>query len=125
MPSVLQGAAVAGLFCSEERALSEEIIRQILDIERQAQDIHDEAQREAARIVEQAQRDADLSRRRAEEEAREEARGLLDEARRGAQQEGERILSRKREELRRIEEQAHSHMDEAIRYVLDGVAGRE
>jgi len=105
--------------------LTEDVIRQILNIEKQAQAVYNDAQREAARIVAQAETEADRILRQTEEQAREEAQRLLDDARAEAEEKRGRILDGTCEELRQIEEEAESHLDEAVHYVVDQVVGRE
>jgi len=60
-----------------ESGLNEERVRQILEIEKQAQDIHDAAVREAEQLPIQAEKEARAIIEKARIEAQEEARRLI------------------------------------------------
>ncbi len=101
----------------------EKLIQQVLDIERQAQATHDEARREAEKLTAQAELEAQALIERERAAAEEEARRLVENAQ--ATEECARILSQAEEEAHRAEALAMNHMDRAVGFVLDQVAGRE
>jgi len=105
-----------------ESGLNEERVRQILEIEKQAQDIHDAAVREAEQLPIQAEKEARAIIEKARIEAQEEARRLIANAQ--AQEECARILAQAEKEAERMEALAMSHFDRAVNYVLDQVVGR-
>jgi vacuolar-type H+-ATPase subunit E/Vma4 len=103
--------------------LNEKRIRQVLEIERQAQAIHDAAMRKAEQLPILAEQEAQALVEKARADAEEQARQLVTSAQ--AQEECARILSQAEEESRRLEALAVSHFDHAIGFVLDRVTGRE
>jgi vacuolar-type H+-ATPase subunit H len=105
--------------------MNEEIINQILELEKQAQTIHDDAQLKAAQIVEQAEIDADHLRQSAEKSRKEKVRQLLAKARESAKRERDRILDETRAEIEKIKAQAEINKQEAVQYVVDSVTWRE
>jgi V/A-type H+/Na+-transporting ATPase subunit G/H len=98
-------------------------IQQVLEIERQAQAIHEAAMRQSEQSPIQAEQEAQALIEKARTDAEEEARQLVANAQ--AQEERARILAQAEEEVRRMEALAMSHFDRAVGYVLDRVAGRE
>jgi vacuolar-type H+-ATPase subunit H len=103
--------------------LNEKRIQQILEIERQAQAIHEAAMREAEQLPILAEQEAQAFIEKARADAEEQARQSVANAQ--APAECARILAQAEEEVRRMEALAMSHFDRAVGYVLDQVAGRE
>jgi vacuolar-type H+-ATPase subunit H len=103
--------------------VNEQRVQQVLDIEKQAQTIYDEAVREAERLPKQAEREAEDLIEKTRAEATEKAHQLV--ANVEVQAERERILGQAEEEVKRMEALAMSHFERAVGYVLDRVAGRE
>lgn len=98
-------------------------IQQILEIERQAQAIHEAATREAEQLLLQAEREAQALIEAARANAQTEARQLLENAQ--AHEECAHILNQAEEASHRMEVLALSHFDHAVGYVLDRVGSRE
>jgi vacuolar-type H+-ATPase subunit H len=98
-------------------------IQQVLEIEKQAQAVHDAAVREAEQFPIRAEQDAKALIEKAKAAAEEEARQLIAKAQ--SEEESARILAQGQEEVRRMEVVAMSNSDRALHYVLDRVAGRE
>jgi V/A-type H+-transporting ATPase subunit G/H len=106
-----------------ENGLNETLIQQILEIEKQAQAIHETAVGDAEQLPIQAEQEAQALIEKARADAQEEARRLVADAQ--AQDECARIQAQAEEEARRMEALAMSHFDRAVGYVLKRVAGRE
>jgi vacuolar-type H+-ATPase subunit H len=103
--------------------LNEERVRQILDIESQAQRLYQEGVRKAKELPDQAEQEAQALIEKARKNAQVQAQQLLEEAQ--APDACDRILDQARDEAERMENLAHSHFDRAVSYVLARVAGRE
>ncbi len=102
---------------------NEKGIRQVLEIEKQAQALHEAALREAEQIQIHAEQEAQALIEQSRAEAIEEARQLTASAQ--AREECARILAQADEEVHRMETLAMSHFDRAVGYVLERVIGRE
>lgn len=103
--------------------MNEEHIQQVLEIEKQANAIHDNAIREAEQFVKQADQEAQTLIQNAQVDAQEEAGRLVGKAK--AEDESARILAEAKENIERTKGLAMSHFDRAVSYVLDRAAGRE
>ena len=103
--------------------MNEERVRQILDIESQAQAIYQEAVHKAEDLPDQAEREAQTIIEKARKDAHAQAQQLLDQAQ--AQDACDSILHRARDEAEHMENLARSHFDRAVGYVLDRLAGKE
>ena len=103
--------------------LNEERVRQILDIESQAQVIYQEAVRRTEELPDQAEREAQTLLEQTRMDAQAQAQQLLDEAQAPAASDS--ILHRARDEADHMENLARSHFDRAVGYVLDRLAGKE
>lgn len=112
-------------FIYEGHALNEEIINQILELEKQAQKIHDDAQLKAGQIVQQAQQDADQLRQSAEKLRQKKVQQLLAEAGEEAKRERDRILDETSAEIEKLKAQAETHKQGAVQYVINRVTWRE
>jgi vacuolar-type H+-ATPase subunit H len=102
--------------------LNESRVRQILEIEHQAQAIYDAAVREAEQLPVQAEKEAAALVEKAQADAEAEAQQLVAHA--GAE-ECSTILAQAEEEAKRMEALAMGHFDHAVNYVLDQVVGRK
>lgn len=103
--------------------LNEKRIQQVLDIEKQAEDIRVKAVAEAEQIPAQAEIEAQELITRSRARAQEEARALVAQAE--AEQEANAILAETNERVRVTEMTAMSNLNQAVRYVLSRVVGRE
>jgi V/A-type H+/Na+-transporting ATPase subunit G/H len=106
-----------------ERSLDEKRIQQVLEIEKQAQAIHDDAVSEAAQLPLQADKEAQALIEKARADAQEEARQLVAKAQ--AAQDSEDVLTEAEERVKRIETLASGNFNRAVSYVLARVVGRE
>ena len=103
--------------------MKEDRIQQVLEIEKQAREIHATAVREAEQLIKQADQEAQELIERANSEAQEEARQLVANAQ--AKEEIESILAEAEDKVKRSRNLAKGNLDRAVGYVLDQVAGRE
>jgi vacuolar-type H+-ATPase subunit H len=103
--------------------VNEERVRQILDIEDQAQAIYQEATQQAEELPARAEREAKEVVEQARADAQREAQQLIEKAR--AEDACDRILDRANVEAERMEHLGESHFDRAVGYVLDRLAGKE
>jgi vacuolar-type H+-ATPase subunit H len=103
--------------------LNEQRIRQVLEIENQAQAIHEAAVRDAEQLQKKANQEAQALVEKTRAEAQEEARRLVENAQ--ASDERTRILAQSEEKSRQMETLATKHFDRAVGYVLDQLIGRE
>ncbi len=102
--------------------MNEKRIEQVLEIEKQAQDILNAATREAEQIPAQAEQEAREIVERARSQAQEEANQMLGKAQ--AEDETAAILSKADEKNRETEKRAMQNMDKAIAYILERVIGK-
>ena len=102
--------------------MNEKNIQQVLQIEKQAQEIHEAAVREAQQLPVMAEQEAQALIEKAKADAQQEAREMVSKVQ--ADEEGGRILSEVEEKSRELEAQAKSNFDRAVAYVLERVAGR-
>jgi len=100
-----------------------ERIQQVVELEKQAQEIQEDATRQAEQVLIQAEKDARALLEKNRAEAQSEARAIVSKA--SADVEGERVLASAEESSRESEALAMSHFERAVAYVLDRVAGRE
>jgi vacuolar-type H+-ATPase subunit H len=103
--------------------MNTERIRQVLEIESQAQTIYEEALRQAEEIQSQSEQETQALIEQVRREARQEARQLIADSR--SSEDCERILAEADEYARDVEIRAAAHFDEAVNYILNRVAGRE
>ena len=103
--------------------MNEERVRQILDIESEAQTIYQKAVHEAEELPDQAEQESQALIEKAREDAQLQAQQLLDEAQ--AKDACDDVLRRAREEAERMENLARSHFDRAVGYVIGRLAGKE
>lgn len=103
--------------------MNENRIQQVLDIERQAQEVHELALRDAQQLPISADQESQVILENARVEALAEARQLVANAQ--AKEETTRILAEAEKKNRQVEALAMSNFDRAVNYILDRVIGRE
>jgi vacuolar-type H+-ATPase subunit H len=106
----------------EKNIMNENRIQQVVEIEKQAQEIHETAIRDAQQLPVLADQEAQGIIEKARAEAQEEARQLLTKAQAG--EETAKILAQAEEKNRQVEALAMSNFDRAVAYILERVAGR-
>lgn len=102
--------------------MNENRIRQVLEIEKRAQENYDAALREAQQLPMQAEQESQKILNQARAEAQEEARQIVAKAK--SEDEVAGILTDAEEKNRQLEERAMSNFDQAVNYILDRVAGK-
>jgi vacuolar-type H+-ATPase subunit H len=112
-------------FLFEERKVSQETIAQILAIEEQAVQIHDDAQRQAERVTEEAKKTATAVREQTLDNIRQQAEQITAEGQHDAEVTRSRIIAQAEAEAQHMENVAAQHLDRAVSFVLDQIAGRE
>lgn len=105
--------------------MSQETIARILAIEEEAVKVHDDAQRRAARMVEEAQEATSALREQTLAQAHQQADQIAATGREATQAERAHIIAQAEAEAERMETTATPHFERAIQFVLDQVAGRE
>jgi vacuolar-type H+-ATPase subunit H len=100
-----------------------ERIQQVLEIEKKAHAITEDAAREAELLPIQAEQEAIALLERSRAEAQEEARRMIAEA--NTEKDTLRILDQAKEGARRTDALAMSNFDRAVAYVISRVVGRE
>lgn len=102
--------------------MNEKHIQQVLDIEKQAEEIHESAVKEAQQLPVLAEQEAQTLIEKAQAEAQQKAREMLSQVK--ADEENARILSEAEEKSKQFEALAMSNLDRAVNYVLERVIGR-
>ena len=103
--------------------MNENRIRQVLDIEKRAQENYEAALSEAQQLPAQAEQEAQEIVNKARTQAQEEARQIVEKTKAGG--EVDHILAEAEEQNRQIEARAMSNFDRAVNYILDRVTGSE
>ena len=103
--------------------MNENRIKQVLEIEKRAQDNYEAALKEAQQLPTLAEQEAQEIVSKARAEAEEEARQIVAKAK--AEDEVARILAEADEKNRQLESQATSNFDRAVNFILDRVTGKE
>lgn len=98
-------------------------IEQIIEIEKQAQEMSQAAIRDAEKLPAQAQEEAQALIEKARQEAEAEARRLVEGAR--ADDEVARILSEAQQQADQSKSLAEQNLDQAVRFVIDRVSGKK
>jgi hypothetical protein len=103
--------------------MNENRIQQVLEIEKQAQEIHDTAVRDAQQlpIIAEQEGQALIASARARAEA--EARAIISKAQ--TEEETVRILSQAEKKNRESEALAVSNLDRAVAFVLDSIISKD
>jgi vacuolar-type H+-ATPase subunit H len=97
-------------------------IQQVLDIERQAEEIHQAALKEAQQLPVTAEQEAQALIEQAKSEAQQQAREIVSGVK--ADEESARILSEVEEKNKQLDALATKNFDRAVNYVLERVVGR-
>ena len=103
--------------------MNEKRIQQVIEVEKQAQQILDSAKRDAEKLPIIADQEAQEIIEKARKEAREEANQIVTQAR--GETETARILSEAEEKTHEIENLAMKNFERAVGFVLDRVIGKE
>jgi vacuolar-type H+-ATPase subunit H len=106
-----------------ENRLKDQRIQEILDIEKNAQAIYEEAVKEAEQLPVQAEKEAQALIAKARADAEEEARKLISQAK--AEDEIAKISTDADEKVKRTETLAAANFHRAVSYVLNRVVGKE
>jgi vacuolar-type H+-ATPase subunit H len=101
--------------------VNENRIRQVLEIEKKAQENYEAALSEAQQLPALAEQEAQEILNKARREAQEEARRIAAEAK--GEEEVARILAQAAEKNREQEAMAMSNFDRAVNFILDRVTG--
>jgi len=103
--------------------MNENRIQQVLEIEKQAQEVHEQAVHTAQQLPIQAEQEGQALIEKARADAHEAARKVIA----GAQSEEvtARILAQAEQKTRQAETLAMSNFDRAVSYVLERVINRE
>jgi hypothetical protein len=112
-----------GIVNNGRDSLDEKLIQRVLEIEREAQTIHEAALAEALALPVQAEKEAEALIAQARSEAEEEAKQMVANAQ--AKEECARILAEAEEKNRNAEMLSKANFDKAVSYVLARVIGRE
>jgi vacuolar-type H+-ATPase subunit H len=100
----------------------ENLIRQVIEMEKQARAIDDAAVREAEGIPAQAQKDAEALLLKSRADAQDEAKQIIAGAQ--AKEESAKVAAKTEAEAQHMEATAKDHFDQAVNYVLDQLVGR-
>ena len=103
--------------------MNENRIKQVLEIEKRAQENYEAALKEAQQLPTLAEQEGQEIVSKARAEAEEEARQIVAKAK--AEDEVARILVEAEEKNRQLESQATSNFDRAVNFILDRVTGKE
>lgn len=103
--------------------MNENRIKQVLEIEKQAQEIHEAALHDAQQFPVLADQEAQALVEKARSQAQAEARQIL--ARAQAGEETSRILAEAEAKNRQTEALAMNNFDRAVNYILDRVINKE
>lgn len=103
--------------------MNEKNIQEVLEIEKQADAIHEAALSEAQKIPVEAEQEAQALIEKARAAAEEEARKIIANAQ--AEESTARIVSDAEKNIRRTEGLAMKNFDRAVSYVIGRVIGRD
>jgi hypothetical protein len=103
--------------------MNENRIQQVLEIEKQAQEIHEKANREGQQLPILAEQEGQAVIANVRAKAEEEARAIIAKAQ--AEEETARILSQAEKKNRESEALAMSNFDRAVAFVLERVITKE
>lgn len=106
-----------------EDSLKDQRIQEILEIEKKAQAIYEEAVTEAEQLPIQAEKEAQAIIAKARSDAEEEARKMLESAK--AEDEIAKISADANEKVKRANTLAAANFHRAVSYVLNRVVGKE
>ncbi len=103
--------------------MNEKLIQQVLQIEKEAQEIHEASIKDAEQLPVKAGQEGEALVEQARKQAQDEARRLVANAE--AKEESARILAEANEKVNHARSLALTHFERAVGYVLDRVAGRD
>jgi len=103
--------------------MNDERIKQVLDIEREARQIHDTAVHDSEQLLIAADQEVGSIIETAQSEAQKEARRLVAEAQ--SKEESAHILADAQEKVNRTKDISGENFEHAVRYVLDRSTGKE
>jgi vacuolar-type H+-ATPase subunit H len=103
--------------------MTEKRIQQVIEIEKQAEEIHQSALREAGQLPAEAEQESQALIAKIRAEAEEEARGIVAAAQ--GQDQAAGILAEAEGRKGDLESKAKANFDKAVAFVLDRVTGRE
>ncbi len=103
--------------------MNKQRIQQVLEIENQAQAIHETAVHNAEQLQKQAEQEAQALIKKTRAKAQKEAQSLKADIR--AKDECEHILTESEDRSHHLETLAAEHFDRAVDYVLDRLIGKE
>jgi vacuolar-type H+-ATPase subunit H len=109
-------------YSARREVVNEKNIQQVLDIEKQAEEIHESALKEAQQLPVLAEQEAQALIEKARAEAQQKAREMVSEVK--AEEESARILSEAEEKNKQFEALSKSNLDRAVNFVLERVIGR-
>jgi len=104
--------------------MNQEVITRILDIEREAVKIRDDAKREAARLLKESEDAATAEKEQALEKARQEADQIVADGQAAAGQARAEVIAQAQKEAQQLEATMAQHLDRAVQFVLDQVTGQ-
>jgi hypothetical protein len=104
--------------------MSQATVARVLEIEKQATGMRDEASAQAAQLLGDFEREAAATRERILSEARAEAARLRQEGQRAAASERAEAIAQAESDAQEMERHAGLRLDAAVHYILDQVAGR-
>ena len=102
--------------------MNEKNIQHVLEIEKEAQEIHEAAMKEAQQLPVVAEQEAQALIEKARAEAQQQAREMVSNVK--ADEESARILAEVEEKNKQFEAAAMKNFDRAVNYVLDRVIGK-
>lgn len=103
--------------------MNEKRIQQVLDIEKQAQSVYDQAVNDAKQLPIQAEQDAQAMVEKARADAEAEAKQLVAQAQ--SETESKRILDDAQEKVNQVESLAQQNFNRAVTEVLSHIVGKE
>ena len=103
--------------------MNEKRIQELLEIEKQAQQILQSAVHEAEQVPAAAEREAQELIQSTRESARREAQEIIQKAQ--ADDVMGSVMSKMQDKIRKSQEQAATNLERAVAYVLERVAGAE
>ncbi len=103
--------------------MDKKTIQQMLEIDQQAKAIHENALKEAAQLMAEAEKEAPDFIEKARMQAEQEAKEILSHSQSG--EESQRILAEVEQNTKNMEALAKTNFDRAVAYVLARVVGKE
>ena len=110
------------LYVVRRESVNEKHIQQVLEIEKQAQEMYEKAVKDAQQLPVTAEQEAQALIAKAKAEAEEEARRILAEAQ--AEDRANEVLADVERQKAELEAKANANLDKAVAYVLERVIGR-